>query len=309
MNKTDKSTKPILYVGIGASAGGLEALEDLIANMPIDTGMAFIIVQHLSPDYKSMMVELLSQKTKMKVMKIENGMDALPDTVYLIPPKKNLTIFHSKLLLTDHVRDSRLNLPIDIFFQSLALDQTDKAVGIILSGTGSDGTLGIKAIKEQGGLVIVQELASSKFDGMPKNAIASGFVDYILPCDKMGSILSDYVRNSASLKNLTMDGESPSSDLAKVLSIIRSKENLDFSYYKPKTIKRRIEKRIKYNRFISYEEYIQLLIKSKEESEILANEFLIGVTHFFRYKEAFEVLGEKVVPKIFKYLKQNSLLS
>lgn len=304
----ESSEKPLLYVGIGASAGGLDALEELLKNMPVDTGMAFIIVQHLSPDYKSMMVELLSQKTKMNVLKIENGMEVLPNTVYLIPPKKNLTIFHSKLLLTDQIRDSRINLPIDIFLQSLAIDQTDKVVGVILSGTGSDGTLGIKSIKEQGGLVIVQELATSKFDGMPKSAIASGFVDYIIPAEKMGSILSEYVKNSASLKNLSMEGEKPGNDYMKILSVVRSNQNLDFSSYKPKTIQRRIEKRIKFNRLNSYQEYIQFLIKSKEESEILAREFLIGVTQFFRDKNAFDVLQEKVIPEIFANKKRNETI-
>jgi two-component system CheB/CheR fusion protein len=175
------SSSPIYYVGVGASAGGLEALEAFFSHMAADSGMAFIVIQHLSPDYKSMMVELLSKRTAMPVQRAEEGMRVEANSVYLIPPKKNLSIFHGKLLLSESDRSRGLNLPIDVFLRSLADDQADKAIGIILSGTGSDGVRGIRAIKEAGGMVMVQSEESARFDGMPRSAISTGLTDCILP--------------------------------------------------------------------------------------------------------------------------------
>lgn len=297
---------PTHYVGIGASAGGLEALEEFIKGMPSDTGMTFIVVQHLSPDYKSMMVELLSRRTQMKVLQIEDGMLVKANCIYLIPPKKNLTIYHSRLILTEQVRDTSLNLPIDVFFRSLAIDQKKKAVGIILSGTGSDGTLGIKAIKEQGGLVMVQNFSTAKFDGMPKSAIATGLVDYILNADQMSDALVKYVSHPHVLQEDTRETENKEeTDFVKTLSLIRTHVGMDFSYYKPKTIIRRIERRISVNQLQDSEEYIKLLLDSKEECEILAREFLIGVTQFFRDKEAYQIIENEVIPELLKNKEEN----
>lgn len=303
--KTTKKTivqfEPTHYVGIGASAGGLEALEEFFKTMPKDTGMAFIVVQHLSPDYKSMMVELLSRKTSMPVLQIEDGTTVEANRIYLVPPKKNLEIFHSQLFLNEQVRDAGLNLPIDIFFRSLAIDQKKKAIGIILSGTGSDGTLGARAIKEQGGMVMVQDYTSAKFDGMPKSAISTGLVDYILEAGKMSDALIKYVKHPLVAKtDSSLEPNKEETDFVKILSLIRSHVGEDFSYYKPKTIIRRIEHRISVNQFRDSEEYIQLLLKSKRECEILAKEFLIGVTQFFRDAEAFELFSKDVLPEVFK---------
>jgi len=168
------------YVGIGASAGGLEALKEFFTNMPDKTGMAFIIIQHLSPDYKSLMDELLARHTKIPIQVVKDGMVVQPDNIYLIPPKKNLSVFHGKLFLEDKDSKTHLNLPIDIFLRSLAVDKGKKAIAVILSGTGSDGTLGLKSVKEAGGMIMVQDEKSAKFDGMPKSSISTGIVDYIL---------------------------------------------------------------------------------------------------------------------------------
>jgi two-component system, chemotaxis family, CheB/CheR fusion protein len=189
-----ENSPPRYYVGVGASAGGLEAIEDFFSAVPPDSGMAYIVIQHLSPDYKSMMVELLSKRTDLAVERATDGQAVRADTLYLIPPKTNLQIFHGKLLLTEQGHNRGLNLPIDIFFRSLAEDQGERAVGVVLSGTGSDGMRGVRAIKEAGGMVMVQAAESAKFDGMPRSAISTGVADFILPADELAPRLLRYVK-------------------------------------------------------------------------------------------------------------------
>lgn len=240
-----------IVVGIGASAGGLEALQEFFKAMPQETGLAFVVIQHLSPDYKSLMDELLARYTKIPIQIITDGMPIKPNNIYLIPPRKNLSIFHDKLILENQNPRKGLNLPIDIFFQSLAQEKSKNAIGIILSGTGSDGTLGTRAIKEAGGMIMVQDDISAKFDGMPRSAIATGLVDYILPSSKIPEALLDYiehpfVRKSKSLENvLSKDLDT----LTKITLILREHSGLDFSYYKENTIIRRLERRVSINRF------------------------------------------------------------
>ena len=191
---------PSHYVAIGASAGGLEAIDEFFTNMPTDSGVGFIVIQHLSPDYKSLMVELLSKKTTMPVHRAEEGLQVLPDHVYLIPPKKNLTIFHGKLLLSEQDHSKGINLPIDVFLQSLAEDQAEKAVAVILSGTGSDGMRGVRLVKENGGMVMVQDEDSAKFDGMPRAAISTGLPDFVLkPADMPRQLLGFIQRDRKSV--------------------------------------------------------------------------------------------------------------
>lgn len=291
---------PSHYVGIGASAGGLEALEEFFLNMPVSTGMSFIVVQHLSPDYKSMMVELLARKTKLEVIQIEDGMQVRPNCVYMVPPRKNLEIFHSQLILSEQPRDTGLNLPIDIFFRSLAADKGKQAIGIVLSGTGSDGSSGIRAIKEKGGLVIVQNYKNAKFDGMPKSAASTGLVDYLLDSSKMADAIVKYVHHPLVQQAANETRSDEETDFLKILSVLRTSIGEDFSYYKPKTIIRRIERRVSVNQMASVDEYINLLHNSPQECETLAKEFLIGVTQFFRDKEAFNTLKKKVIPELFK---------
>ena len=299
--KDEKSTapkdSPLYYVGIGASAGGLEALEMFFKHMPVTTNLAFIVVQHLSPDYKSLMNELLARHTKMPIQIIENGMVTKANHIYLIPPRTNLSIYHGKLFLEEQTNHQKLNLPIDFFFRSLATDQEKSSIAIILSGTGSDGALGVRAIKESGGIVLVQDEQTSKFDGMPKSAISTGIVDAVLPADKMADFLTDYIAhplNRKKEKHLPAEMDT----LSKVLIILRDSCGVDFSFYKESTVVRRIERRIQINRFSSLEEYVPFLNDSQKEQDTLYRELLIGVTGFFRDQEAFQKLKETVLPNL-----------
>jgi len=288
--------------GIGASAGGLEALRDFFSALPSDTGMAFIVVQHLSPDYKSLMDELLSRHTSMPIKIVHDGMNINPDTVYLIPPKKNMTIFHRKLYLTSPGEQKGVNLPIDIFFRSLADDIGKKSIGIILSGTGSDGSLGIRSIKEMGGMVMVQDDQSAKFDGMPKSSIATGIVDYVLNVNKMPEELVKYIKHPFIKKSLTLDKILSDDDdmLTRINRIIKERVGVDFTCYKPNTILRRLEKRISINQIENIKSYINFLEQSPQEAKILYKELLIGVTQFFRDKQAFELIKKDTFPSLFE---------
>ncbi len=287
------------YIGIGASAGGLEALEIFFKNIPDNTNNVYIVIQHLSPDYKSMMNELLARHTNMTIHVAEDGMETEPNHVYLIPPSMNLSIYHSKLYLEAHVNHNHLNMPIDVFLKSLAQDQGKNAIGIILSGTGSDGTKGIKTIKEAGGMVIAQDLNSCKFDGMPKSALSTNMVDYVLLPREMPDVIMNYVNSPSIHKQLAqkLQANEAIDDLTKLTLILRTYSGIDFSSYKENTIIRRIDRRIKINRCLNLKAYIDLLRESDEEKEILYNEMFIGVTSFFRDLEAFDLLDEKIISK------------
>ena len=293
---------PFPVVCIGASAGGLEALQEFFRHMPAHPGAAFVVIQHLSPDYKSLMDELLARCTPMVIHRVEDGMRVSRDHIYLIPPRKNMTILHGKLLLSDHAPGKVLNLPIDIFLRSLARDQEKNAIGIILSGTGSDGTLGIRAIKESGGIAMAQDDRSAKFDGMPRSTIATGIVDFILPPAQLADELVNYIKHPFISKGQQIEQIIGQNDsyLSKIVSILRDAKGVDFSEYKPNTIIRRLEKRISINRFSRVEEYIQFLAYNSREIQTLFNEMLIGVTRFFRDEESFHALEEKALPVIFR---------
>ena len=301
VNKQDESMdKPSLYVAIGASAGGLEAIESFFSGMASDSGLAFIVIQHLSPDYKSLMKEILSKKTRMKVNRAEDGMLVLSDNIYLIPPKKNLTIFHGKLLLDDqeHLKGI-INLPIDIFLRSLAEDQGEKAVAVILSGSGSDGMRGVRAVKEFGGMAMVQSEESSRFDSMPRAAISTGLVDFILPPEEMPARLLSYAKHPYVLKNESSDKVISDEDaLTKIFALLRDKYKVDFTYYKPSTVNRRIERRMSINRIDEIRDYVAYLQSYTGEISTLFRELLIGVTRFFRDRSAFDSLREKYLPEL-----------
>ncbi len=301
MQKRTTDNVPFI-VGIGASAGGLEALQDFFKAVPENTNIAFVVVQHLSPDYKSLMDELLARFTPMTINIVKDGMRITGGVIYLIPPRKNMTIYQNKLFLQDQANTRGLNLPIDIFFRSLAKEKGRDAIGIILSGTGSDGTLGIRAIKEAGGMVMVQDDKTAKFNGMPRSSISTGLVDYILPAEKMPEELINYVKHPFIKKPRTIDQVITHDDdvLSKILMLIRDYSGLDYSYYKEKTILRRLEKRLGINRIDSFEEYIQFLNESDREKDILFKELLIGVTRFFRDVEAYGQIKDKVIPGLFK---------
>ncbi len=300
--------EPIYYVGIGASAGGLEALEAFFTRMPPDSGLAFIVIQHLSPDYKSLMVELLSKRTPMQVRRAEDDLTVEPDTVYLIPPRKHLTIFHGKLLLKDPDLIRGINLPIDVFFKSLAEDQGEKAVGIILSGTGSDGVRGIRAIKEAGGMVIVQSEESAKFDGMPRAALATGLADLVLPPEEMPDKLISFSRKPFSVPPDQAKPVIPDEDcLTRIFSLLRDQTKVDFTLYKPNTVLRRIERRIAFNQASDIREYLRILETRPSEVLILYKELLIGVTSFFRDREVFEELAETHLPQLLTTISQRDV--
>jgi len=293
----NQSDQPTHYVGIGASAGGLEAIEAFFKLMPAETGLAFIVIQHLSPDYKSLMVELLSKKTQMQVLRAEDGMVVKKNHVYLIPPKKNLTIFHGKLILKEQLHQGGLNLPIDIFFRSLAEDAGDRAIAVILSGTGSDGTRGVRDIKEHNGMVMVQGEDSAKFDGMPRAAISTGVADFILPPENMPERLLNFIQHpyeSMRIEHKVLRENEDS--LTRIFSELRDKTKVDFTYYKPSTIIRRIERRMTICQVANIDEYVRYLIEMPGEIMTLYKELLIGVTSFFRDTEAYERLKEDVIP-------------
>ena len=300
--ETSDSNLDFTVVGIGASAGGLEALQEFFKNMPEEPGVAFVIVQHLSPDYKSLMDELLSRFTKMSIYRVRDGMEVEPDNIYLITPRVNMTIFNGKLFLTEQDHSRAMNMPIDIFMRSLAQDQGTNAIGVILSGTGSDGTLGIRAIKENGGMVIAQDDQSAKFDGMPRSTISTGMVDYILVPGEMPEALLNYVKHPFIQKTEKIENQISQDEdyLSKIIMIIRDVTGVDFSNYKESTIIRRIEKRISINRYDSIEDYVSFIASNKREVNILYKELLIGVTRFFRDHDSFERLKEKVIPELLK---------
>ncbi len=292
-----QSRKKFPVVGIGASAGGLEALTILFDHLPSDTGMAFVIVQHTDPTYKSLLSELIGRHTKMPVAEITNASTIQPNSVYIIPSNKDVRLHNSIFRLTTPKLARAKRRPVDIFFHSLAEDQQEFAIGIVLSGNGTEGTLGLIEIKAAGGMAIVQDPATAQFGGMPENAILSGSPDYILAPDKIPSKLNNY--NKKRIKPATLKKEmlGPSErQLDKILAVIKSRTGHDFTEYKPNTIIRRIIKRIALHKTGSVEAYIGVMEKKPEEAIELYNDFLIGVTSFFRDKDVFNYLEKKVLP-------------
>ncbi len=293
-------------VGIGASAGGLNALEQFFDNMPADTGMAFIIIQHLSPDFKSLMDDLLSRHTAMPIHRVTNGIELQPDSIYLIPPKTHMTISQEKLYLTEKTVSQHLELPIDIFFNSLAEDARERAIGVILSGTGSDGSRGIVSIRNNGGMVVVQSPESAQFDGMPRNAIATNVCDFILAADRIPRILVEYAVSPSFVRSKLTNNElevyEDEGEYAGVFALLRRSYNLDFSKYKGSTVGRRIRRRMEFRQIPEVSDYAAIVSGDREELELLYKDLLIGVTEFFRDTQAFNFLEQEVVPKIFASL-------
>lgn len=310
-NNKEKSieTPPVLeakfpIVGIGASAGGLAAFEAFFTGIP--TGkipdMAFVLVQHLAPDHESILVEIIKRYTKMQVFEVEDGMIIRPNCVYIIPPNKDMALLNGTLQLFELPNARGHNLPIDFFFRSLANDQRERAICIILSGTGSDGTLGLLAIKGEGGMAIAQSPDTTEYDGMPTSAIATGLVDYQLPPLEMAKQIISYIAHAY---GISRDSKLPiltreENSLKKVLILLRSQTGHDFSNYKPSTINRRIERRLAIQHIDTMDDYVRYLQETPNEVEGLFKDLLIGVTTFFRDKEAFTKLEEEIVPKLFE---------
>lgn len=294
-------SKPSFYVGVGASAGGLEALEAFFKAMPLKTEMAFMVVQHLSPDYKSLMDELLARHTSLKIQVVEGGESVEADTIYLLPPRKNLLIKDGVLVLEDQKPQEYLKLPIDIFFRSLAQDQEKRAIAVVLSGTGSDGTLGVRAIKELGGMVMVQEPQNARFDGMPRSSISTGLVDYVTPAQEMASVLMEYKRHmlSGDPQGTDFSAITPGiDDMTRIAMVLKNHCGVDISQYKESTVYRRLDRRVKVNRCVDIKAYLQLLQEDDKERDSLLKELLIGVTAFMRDTEAYESLERHALPNL-----------
>ena len=290
-------------VGIGASAGGLAAFEAFFSAMPADTdpGMAFVLVQHLAPDHKSILTDLIKRYTRMQVQEAEDGMTVRPNCAYIIPPNRDMALLNGALQLLEPIAPRGLRLPIDFFFRSLAQDRREQAICIVLSGTGSDGTLGIRAIKGEGGLVIVQTPGSTEYDGMPQSAIATGLVDYVLPPAEMPAHLIAYTTHAFGKGHVRIAG-APSKEmdtLKKICIVLRDHTGHDFSQYKQNTLTRRVERRMAIHQIDRVEGYLVYLQKSPPEVDALFRDLLIGVTSFFRDPEAFEVLHTRIIPKLF----------
>lgn len=295
-NPIELSDFPI--VGIGASAGGLEALEQFFYNMPKDNGMAFVVIQHLDPNHAGIMPELLQRITSMKVFQATDNLKVKPNCVYVIPPNKSLSLLKRTLFLFDPVETRGLRLPVDIFFRSLADDQQEKSIGIILSGMGSDGSLGLKAIKEKNGIVLVQAPDSAKFDGMPRSAIDSVIPDIVAPAQELPNKLIELQKFIPASKPIPEFDDKSKSNIDKIIILLREQMGHDFSLYKKNTLFRRIERRKGVHQIDKLQTYVRFCQENPKEIEILFKELLIGVTSFFRDSALWEKLKMQVIPEL-----------
>ncbi|MBU5635298.1 PAS domain-containing protein [Geomonas sp. Red69] len=297
-------SKPSFVVGLGASAGGLAALEKFFDAMPPNSGMAFVVIQHLSPDFKSLMDDLLARHTKMSIHRVTNGITLRSNSIYLIPSKTHMTVAKGKLYLTELLPAQHSELPIDVFLRSLAEDSGPQAIAVILSGTGTDGSRGVRDIHDAGGLVLVQTVDSAQFDGMPRSAIATGFCDLMLDPDEMPAAIVRYARTPAAERRQALYGyladDQYNGEYQQIFALLRSQYNIDFSKYKPPTITRRIQRRMEFCHVGESTAYAALLARDPEELDALYRDLLIGVTEFFRDPKAFKVLEDIVIPEILR---------
>ena len=300
------SSRPIHFpiVGIGASAGGLAAFESFFSGMPhnAEPNMAFVLVQHLAPDHQSILTELVQRYTRMTVFEVEDGMEVQINCAYIIPPNRDMAFLNGSLQLLEPAEPRGHRLPIDFLFRSLAQDQHQRAIGIVLSGTGSDGTLGVRAIKGEGGMVMAQLPDTCGFDGMPRSALATGLVDYELPPAEMPAQLIAYVTHAFGKSNRPINVAIPQSEsaLKKIFVLLRTQTGHDFSQYKPSTIYRRIERRMAVHQIDTIDSYVKYLQQTPAEVEALFRDFLIGVTNFFRDTHPFQELEKLAIPKLFE---------
>jgi len=295
-------------VGIGASAGGLEALEQFFSNMPKNSGMAFVVIQHLDPNHAGIMPELLQRITPMTVFQATDNLKVSPNCLYVIPPNKSLSILNGTLQLFDPVESRGLRLPVDIFFRSLALDQQEKSIGIILSGMGSDGSLGLKAIKEKNGAVLVQLPTSAKFDGMPRSAIEAVNADIVAPADELPAKLIAFLQYiPAVLPEPELDDKNMS-NIDKIVILLREQSGHDFSMYKKNTLFRRIERRKGVHQIDKIANYVRYCQENPNEIDILFKELLIGVTNFFRDIAVWEKLKNQILPDLINELPNGYVL-
>jgi two-component system, chemotaxis family, CheB/CheR fusion protein len=289
-------------VGIGASAGGLSAFESFFSAMPEeDPGMAYVLVQHLARDHKSILSELIQRYTRMQVFEVQDGMVIEPNCAYIIPPNRDMALVNGALQLLEPTSARGIRLPIDFFFRSLAQDQHDRAICIVLSGAGSDGALGVRAVKGEGGMVMAQTPESSEYDGMPRSAIATGMVDFVLPPDEMPAKLLAYVAHAFGAYHLPVSSEAiqQPDGLEKIFLLLRSQTGHDFSQYKRSTIVRRVERRMAVHLIDGLEDYLRYMQLTRGEADALFRELLIGVTSFFRDAEIFDEVQKQVIPQLF----------
>ena len=298
--KTETKNFPI--IGIGASAGGLEALEQFFGNMPELTGMAFVVIQHLDPTHVGIMPSLLQRITTMKVVQATDQLKVLPNSIYVIPPNKSMSILKGALYLFDPVESRGLRLPINIFFSSLAEDRLDESIGIVLSGMGSDGSEGLKTIKEKGGIAAVQSPESARFDGMPKSAIDAVLADIVAPPDELPGKVIELLKFTPSLKPVKTSDPQNTNNLDKIIILLREHCGHDFSLYKKTTLSRRIERRTGIHEIDKIQNYLRFLQENPQEMDILFKELLIGVTNFFRDSTVWEKLKDTVLPELLNKL-------
>ena len=301
--RTETPAKNFPIVGIGASAGGLDALTELLRELPAHTGMAFVIVQHMDPKHESALDSILARSTNMPVAQVKDGVEVEPDHVYIIPPNEQMRIERGHLRLERRPETTALFLPIDRFFDSLATDQRGLAIGVVLSGVGSDGTAGLCAIKAEGGVTFAQDEKSARFAGMPMSAAASGAVDFVMPVPGIAQEISHaganpLARQVAQTSEQPLPGESENGDFARILRILRATSGVEFSLYKPSTVRRRIARRMVMRRAQNLGEYLQYLNDNPPEAKALFEDILIHVTGFFREPEVFAALQESVFPTI-----------
>jgi two-component system CheB/CheR fusion protein len=285
-------------VGLGASAGGLEAFEQFFRAMPVDSGMGFVLVQHLDPSHASILTEILQRNTAMPVVEAQDQMMVAPNRVHVIPPNRDMAIFHGVLHLSVPTNPRGQRMPIDAFLRSLAEDQGEDAVGIILSGTGTDGTLGLRAVFGAGGLCLVQEPSNAKFDGMPESAIKAGYVTRVLAVDQMPQALRDGTRPLPIRQAVSAPSPAAASGLGRILMLLRSSTGHDFSQYKKSTLGRRIERRMALHGIEDAEVYARYLKENPPELQGLFRELLINVTSFFRDPQAFAALKTDILPAL-----------
>nr|MDA3834544.1 hypothetical protein [Spirochaetales bacterium] len=317
-DKMKKTTEPSVseatgfpIVGIGASAGGLAAFEAFFSGMPgdIDPGMAFVLVQHLAPDHKSILTDLVRRYTRMEVFEVQDGMKVQINCTYIIPPGQDMAFLNGTLQLLEPFAPRGQRLPIDFFFRSLAQDQKDRSIGIILSGTGSDGSMGVRAIKGEVGMDMAQTPESSEYDGMPRSAISTGMVDFELPPVEMAESLIAYAAHAFGKAHLKVTPKSQTvNSLEKIFILLRNQTGHDFSQYKPSTVTRRIERRMAVNQIDKMDDYVKYLQQKNTEIDALFRDILIGVTNFFRDTEAFDTFEQSIVPKIFESRTPGSII-
>jgi chemotaxis response regulator CheB len=270
----NEKKKTFYIVGMGGSAGSLEAFEEFFRNMPADSGLAFVLVPHLDPTHKGMMPELLQRTTTMKVIQVKDGMKVQPNHVYVIPPAKDMSMLHGSLQLLDPSKPRGMRMPIDFFFRQLAEDQGEMSISIILSGMGTDGTLGLKAIKGKLGMSMVQDVASAKYNGMPESAINTGMVDYIAPANELPVKLLGYLNQlNKVIKKLPLEKKEAPGAMQKVFALIRVQTGNDFSLYKRSTVHRRIERRMSVHKLNNINQYVRFLQENPHEIDCSSKSF------------------------------------